>query len=422
MRARFVVGVALGSALTACAASFPTDPEAQATFYLNEARKFISKGDCRSAGRKIDFALSQPTGKSKAQQLFEGSADSLDCYVSYINYLIEELPSPFYAFNTLERIEAAADAGILVADVERNLNENLTLEVLNRNKTGTLSFDLADNIEVFPELEVTENFSIIVERTISNLQDADYRENRTELTKSLMEYAQSIGIDSEVERIRSLLPTLNIRRGDLDIVAAVYPNFAENRLEEITARIFLQVKGGDRLLEEDLQNVLAQRVRGVEWVDSSGAEVIDLFIEQVRHSESTISEQTQNVTYARHQVNLISGALMMPNHSSYLYDLITGGVAIEYGYVITVKEEDAVIYDEIVRGNVNQEYSRCQNARIRNVFGGIKPANFVANRDMESRCNGPSSASLEELRRRVYSVVADEVLKVQPIESVHNLN
>lgn len=422
-KSRILVGFASGSILISCAATFPTNPEAQATYYLNEARNFISEGDCRSAGRQVDFALSRPTGSSKAKLIFENSPDNIDCYVDYIDQLIEEMPSPFYAFDTLERIEAAIDAGILPDDVGASLNERLSMEVLNRNNSGTLTFDLADNIEMFPELTTTDNFSVILDRTISNLQDANYREDRTRLIESLMSYVKSVGIDSdEGEKIKSLLPTLNIRRIDLDVVASVFSNFAEDRIDDITTQVFLKVQGGDRLLEEDLKNVFESRIRGVEWVESSGPGVIDLVIEQVRHAERTIPEQTQTVTYARHQVNLVSGVLLMPNNSSYLYDLITGGTAIEYGYVVTAKAEGAVIYDEIARGNINEEYSRCQNARIRNVFGGVSPANFVANNGMQSRCNGPSSSSLEDIRKRVYSEIANEVLKVEPINNVHIMN
>lgn len=423
MKSRFMVGVIAASVLSACATSFPSSPEAQATFYVNEARKVISAGGCHDAGRQIDFAISRPTGIQKTQDFFEGSSRAFDCYVMYIENLIDQLSAVYYAFDALERIETAADAGILPADIHRRLSERLVAKIVEGNQSGVLPFDLGDRIESFPELESPENFTIIVNRTITNLQNTEYRQDRNRMTESLMAYVQAIGVESEEgQRIESLLPTLNVRRGDLTSVAAVFPEFANAWRDELSIQVHLQVENGDLLLEEDLRKALDLRIRGLEWVDSPGDGVVELAIEKVRHVESNIPESSQTISYARHQVNLVGGVLLMPNNSSYLYELIQGGASIEYGYVVTARGEDAIVHNEVVRGNVRQEYARCQNARIQNVFGGVTPANFVANRDMETRCNRASSVSMEDMRSQVYSAVAEEVLRIKPIRNVHDLN
>jgi hypothetical protein len=112
----------------------------------------------------------------------------------------------------------------------------------------------------------------------------------------------------------------------------------------------------------------------------------------------------------------------MPRNASYLYEVVSGGAEIEYGYVISAIVDGKMVHDEVVRGKVGGEYQRCQNSRIQNVFGGVSSANFVANDDMKQRCASPSSASIEELRKDVFSKIVDGVLKVPKIKLVHDLN
>jgi len=112
----------------------------------------------------------------------------------------------------------------------------------------------------------------------------------------------------------------------------------------------------------------------------------------------------------------------MPSNASYLYDVVSGGAEIEYGYVVSAVADSKTIYDEVIRGKVGGEYRSCQNARIQNVFGGVSSAGFVANDDMQRRCAGPSSASIDELRKEIFSKVVDGVLKVPPIKVAHELN
>ena len=119
---------------------------------------------------------------------------------------------------------------------------------------------------------------------------------------------------------------------------------------------------------------------------------------------------------------MLSAVLLMPRNASYLYEVVSGGAEIEYGYVVSAFADGKSIYDEVIRGRVGGQYRRCQNARIQNVFGGVSSAGFVANNDMQQRCSGPSSATIEKLREDVFSKVVDSVLMVPPIKVVHELN
>ena len=68
-----------------------------------------------------------------------------------------------------------------------------------------------------------------------------------------------------------------------------------------------------------------------------------------------------------------------------------------------------------MRGKVGGTYARCENARIQNVFGGVTSAGFVANDDMQRRCNGQRSVQVEDLRRDVLSKILESVKNVPQI-------
>ncbi|QPN32386.1 MULTISPECIES: hypothetical protein [unclassified Diaphorobacter] len=411
--------LSLSAFLSACA-TYPQSREDQATYHASEARSAISKGDSTNAANQIDVALTRPTGDAKIKELFASYPKGRDYYLAYLEKSIVEVSSAYQAAAAFEKLSTVKSAGILPEDQVRELFTKLMKVVTDGNTTGSVPFDLGDKIDLFPELKSPAHQQIIVNRSIKNLQGNG---SGSRPVSALVEYVQRIGIDSvEGKRIESLLPSMNIRRDELDAVAKVFPKFAAARKEEITARVFLQVKNGDRLLSEDLLQTLRSRVRGVEWVPSVGPKITTLVIERLRNDEKTLPERSQTITYAQHEVNLLSAALLMPRNASYLYEVVSGGAEIEYGYVVSAVADGKTIYDEVIRGKVGGEYRRCQNARIQNVFGGVSSAGFVANDDMQQRCAGPSSASIDELRKEIFSKVVDGVLKVPPIKVAHELN
>lgn len=411
--------LSLSAFLSACA-TYPQSREDQATYHASEARSAISKGDSTNAANQIDVALTRPTGDAKIKELFASYPKGRDYYLAYLEKSIVEVSSAYQAAAAFEKLSTVKSAGILPEDQVRELFTKLMKVVTDGNTTGSVPFDLGDKIDLFPELKSPAHQQIIVNRSIKNLQGNG---SGSRPVSALVEYVQRIGIDSvEGKRIESLLPSMNIRRDELDAVAKVFPKFAAARKEEITARVFLQVNNGDRLLSEDLLQTLRSRVRGVEWVPSVGPKITTLVIERLRNDEKTLPERSQTITYAQHEVNLLSAALLMPRNASYLYEVVSGGAEIEYGYVVSAVADGKTIYDEVIRGKVGGEYRRCQNARIQNVFGGVSSAGFVANDDMQQRCAGPSSASIDELRKEIFSKVVDGVLKVPPIKVAHELN
>lgn len=407
--------------LSGCA-TFPQTPEAEATFYVDAARSAISKGDGYAAASNTDVALTKSTGVQKVHSLVAENPKLREHYRAYKEKDIAEMSLTYQPIAIHERLQLAKTAGLFSENEMSEIVTKLNKAVTNANLKGTIPFDLSDNNDLrglFPDLQTPEHQAVMRDRTIKNLQlQTGFRR-----LGPLVTYIQGVGPTStEGKRIESLLPSMNIKYDEIDVVARVYPAFAAARKEAITKRILLKIKNGDRLFADDMQQALRSQLRGVNWVTEIGPKVTIVGIERIRNDERILPERTQTITYSQGQVNFLSGALLMPRDASYLYDVISGGAEIEYGYVVDAISEGKTIYEKVIRGKVGGEYQRCQNARIQNVFGGVNPATFVANDDQKQRCSGPSATSLDQLRNEVLSKVVEGVREVPAIKAAESLN
>lgn len=410
--------IGLSCLMLACATPYPNTPEGQVAFYVNQAQVAISKGNCSSAGPEIDAAISRPTGNEKIKEFFSKDEKARDCYYELHQKQIAGVSEASRANAIFLKLTAIKEAEIFSGGQVNALFAMLEKTVTDGNVTGSVQLVLGDKTDRFPALSNAYHQKIIINRSVENLQKgSDVRP-----VAALMSYVTKHGVDSiEGKRIESLLPTFNIRRDEIDVVGKIFPKFSSTRKEEITARVFLQVKG-DRLLAEDVRQLLREKIRGVEWVASSGSGSVNLIIERIRSDEKNSPEQSQTITYAQHEVDTLSAVMLMPRNASYIYETVSGGSTIEYGYVVSAVIDGKTVADDLIRGKVGGEYKRCQNSRIQNVFGGTTSAGFVANDDMRQRCSGPSSISIEQLRQEIFSKVLDGVLKITSIKRAHELN
>ena len=409
--------LSLSSLFAACATTnfHHKTAEEQYTYHIEQIEDALRKDECSRAGQHIEIISGFSDGKAK----IKNNPKIRDCYYSYYRQLISSASLPYQADGAYVKLSSLKSEGAFSADEIESLFVMLRKRVVDGNETGTIPFVLGDSVENFPELKTPAQQRFIVDRAVANLQNGSLNRQVAEL----MKYASQVGRNSpEGKRIETLLPSMKIRRDELEIVGKVFPNFAASRSDEIVQRVYVQVKNGDRLLLDDILLTLRGKVRGIEWVQSAGPKTTTLTIERVRNDEKTLPERTQTITYAQYEVNFLAGALLMPRNASYLYEFISGGNEIDYGYVVTAAIDGKTVYDEVIRGKVGAEYGRCQNARIQNVFGGVSSAEFIANDDMQRRCNASSPVSMEVLRDDVLSKIALSVLKVPSIKSAHELN
>lgn len=380
---------------------------------------YSSSGDTRSAAESIDNALTQPPGRQQVRDLFTRDPKIQEMFRASFDMAIAEMSLVYQPVAIHEKLMRAKLAGVLPDEQINGLLMKLNKETLSRNLSGAIPFDLGDNVKPFPDFQAPAHQAAMLERTIKALQVS----GGSRQIRPLIKYVQQVGPTStEGKRIEMLLPSINIRRDELDEVAKLYPAFAAARKEATMVRVQLKVKNGDRLFADDIQQMLRANLKGVDWVTELGPKVLVLGIERVRHDERTLPERTQTITYAQHQVSLLSAALLMPRNASYLYEVISGGAEIEYGYVVDAVADGKTVYDKVIRGRVGGEYQRCQNARIQNVFGGVNPADFVANDDQQQRCSGASAASMDRLRREVLSKVVDGVRELPVVRAAEALN
>lgn len=408
-------------ALTSSCTTYPQDEENQATFYVEHARKEISSENNIAGSIDIESALVRRTGDKKVKELFESYPKAQDAYQWYLEQYISNINNAFLAELALKKIKLASSAKIFTGNQSQELILKLNNTISSGNKSGAIPFDLSSNTKLFPDLNLPEHRRIIVDRTIKELQ-----ENPTSKTRpiaALMSYVNDVGKHStEGRRIESFLPSMKIHRDELEIVAKQFPLFIEARSNEITVSAILQVKNIDRLQFDDIINILKLKTRGIDWITSPIVKATTVTIERVRHDERFISENSKTIMYARHEVDLLNAALLMPKNASYLYELVSSGTEIDYGYIVKAEINGKLIHDELVRGKVGGEYRRCQNARIQNVFGGTTPAGFIANADMQQKCNDHPILSIEMLREEVLSKIVDSVLKIPPLKAIHEVN
>lgn len=412
-----IVGVLV--VLLAGCATYPQDPERQARYHVDTAQAQFSKGNTEFAGAQIDVALERPNGNRYVQEWFDSTPRAKTMYQTYLSGRVAQVSNLRDARELVSDLERIESAGVLSSKQVADLRTALLDQVLSGNRRNTIKILISDDISRFPDLKSRDHQKIIFDRTVQQLQGSD--EPRP--LKELFAYIEKTGRDSsEWKTVEGALPSFHIRRSELDTVGRLFPSFAEQRAANLTRLISLEVKNADRLFSDDLQKELKTSVKGVKWVARGEPKSLTLVIDRVRHKETSIPDSTETVIYAQHQVNLVAAALLMPRNASYMYEVVKTGAAVDYGYVVTLSGAGKVLSDDVVRGRLESIRTRCQNARIQNVFGGTTSAEFIANDDMQNRCAGSQQGGADDLNAQLVSKLVEGVLNIPEIKAVHLAN
>lgn len=414
--------VALAAAfLTGCMASYPVKPEEQADHHVSQAKAGYANGNSQFAFAHVDSALSKPTGGTKLREWFATNPGAEQAYASSIETEIKSTSHSTWSLNILdEKLRNLKASNALPAAVTDSLQRDFYVFVGQAIVDGTIPLDLGSEIGQRAELQGEVYKRALFENSLKNLRE---QKGADTTLAALLKYVESKGPRSpEWKSLEAQLPDLNVRRKDLDAVARLFPKFAEQRKESIVVRASLEVRA-DRLLLDDIKQLLDRRAnQGVIWMANPDPQGLTVSVERIRHDERIRPESAQTITYSQHQVNLLGAALLMPQNASYLYELVSGGSEIDYGYVVTAYRGGTKIHDQVVRGKAGGDYARCQNPRIQNVFGGVSSAGFVANDDMNRRCTSTGAVSMDRLRGEVLEKIVEEILRVQPIKTARELN
>jgi len=351
--------------------------------------------------------------------MFNESPEVKHAYIAYLQERLSAIKLPQQAIKYRKDIQEKARLEILTTTEINTFFSQFKLRVTKGNETGTIPFILDENFMSLPELADDQQRAFAFTRSLATFADTQ----GTRAIGPLVTYATRDGTASiDARRLEGRLPQLKIKSSELIFLAPYYPSFVASHQKLITLKVNLVVKNADRLFYDDIATKLKSTIKGIVWMESLDPDAIELTVDRVRNDEKIMSERTETVTYSSTDVDFFSAALLMPKNSSYLYDIISGGASLEYGYIVTARRSKTVPVEYVIRGRLDSQYKRCLNASIQNVFGGISRAGFGANENMRIRCAGPSSASIDDLRMQLIDKITRQIQDIPDIKTVHEMN
>lgn len=284
-----------------------------------------------------------------------------------------------------------ADSFDLIDDaIAADARQRLANASLAGNESGRLAFLSVHELTMIPALLDAEPQGIIVRRSIEYLKAGSGAYSTSSVLISLMQMIREPSSPPEWrDELERALPLIDLTVEQLrDSIAPVFPEYAEQAIRSRTTPVALEVSPADPLLVQDLR---ARLSRHPELIFVEGREQAKLLIRvsKLRFEEVDDPERTRTITYADYQVNPLAAVLLMPKNASYQFEHTSGRAMIEYAFQLSA-EIDGEASERLLRDTIERVYSACSNARIQNVFGGVQPATFQANAEMERLCSGRS--------------------------------
>lgn len=408
--------ICLISLLGGCAtkSGFPSDPKGQALWYVESATKQAEQGNFERVSFMLTEATSRPGGVEAAKDFLAKSPTVSVKLSDYIEKFSKESNNKEELNNLAWYVLSLGNYGI-IKNSEKILKE-IQLNVAQKNSTGEIKWLLVDDVRNLHSLQSPEAQKIIFERSLDAMAGKQKPEG---LAKSLVEYIskphnQSIDFNNAKQKLWNL----NFRRSELEEFKKIFPDLVNTKIAELTTYIQIDLKPSDRLMEEDLKNKIKQTSSNYVVLKSGekgNSATINIAIEKLRSEDRQLPSQNQTITYAQSDVDFLKAAILMPRNASYIYEWKTGGVELEYGYVIRLSQNGKILLDELIRGTITEKFVSCDNPRIINVFGGTTRADFIANSDMSSRCAGAnnSNPSIQDLKEKLLTLLADKIVSVE---------
>lgn len=409
--------IALG-VLTACGTPTKTAEQQEYEYYV-KAADALKKGDCQQASSVVN-GLFIYTTNNRLKQLFKENSNAENCIIDvYLNEIktsvgINRINA--IRFNMDKLYSSEAITGNTIVKFDKFLEENVREKI----KNGAMNVSFDDAVKEHSFMASAEIMDLIAINTINNYKNQSHY-NKSGL-QQLTDYVEKSPNDSTIRtKMKEALPFMNLKLNELAIVEKIDPKFVLERKLASTMKAFVEYKSIDRLTADDISEIIKKSIKGVEWISTSSTSANVISIEKIRHSEVVGQERTQTISYADYQVDRMAAVLFMPRNASYLFDLVSNDVSIDYGYVISYQKNGQKISEEVVRGVDSHQNRRCQYKRIQNVFGGNQAADFDANDDMRSKCSG-YQRSVESMRTEIYNKIANKVLEIEDIKKVHAMN
>lgn len=413
-----MVGLALLGLLGGCVGRYPLDPKEQALWHVNNADKHAQGGDYKTAAFMLAKAACKPGGAEAAKAMLSKSPVIKENLYSYLQQTSANTTDKEELIRLASYISIFEKNNIILG-IEKIAKE-LDVRAAQENISGKINWLLSDDISNFASLQNNDAKNIIFKRTVSTLTDKD---RPKELAKALVEYLSDTDPNStDMQFVKEQLGKVILSRSELQQFENIFPDLVKEKLANLTVNIQVIVSPADRLFEEDVKEKLRQMSANYNMMKSGETgdkNTINITIEKARLEERQLPNTKQTITYAQHEVNLVSAVMLMPRNASYVFDYEKGGLELEYGYVLKIIQGCKILLDELIRGTLTKNFVSCSNQKVVNVFGGTTRADFTANSEMASMCSGATNSppSIQQLRKQVLKLVVDKIVSVDILAS-----
>ena len=212
-----------------------------------------------------------------------------------------------------------------------------------------------------------------------------------------------------IEELTRAIESNMVARKSLVIIQPILPEVVNKALSQYRVKLFIKTTNSDQWLTDSIIEILEENPY-IELMDKSSSETMTVVLDALSAKERTIPSSTETIRYAQHEVNLISAALLMPRNATYMFDRVSGGIAVDYRFNIRISLEEENILSDRVNERKERIYINCTNQRIVNVFGGVSRADFIANQHMGNICSVGSMPSnpadlLDEIAEDIANVI-----------------
>lgn len=355
-------------------------------------------------------ALERPNGDARLRELFAARPQASEVLATYLEPGASVLATPRAAPHHLATLRTLRAAGVLPEARVAALEAQAERAIVEANRSGALPFTLDDPLDELPMLQHGEPHRLVVARTVEQLVNGGGRPLR-----GFVQYVQHVGADSaEGRKLVALLPQMNVRRSEIDLVAPIAQTFAARRRAELTTHAVLVVEGDDHFVRADLLGMIAPQTPGIKWSEEPDPQLPTVTVERTRYEERSLPQRSQTLLYPAYDIDPFYAHRRFSPHASYVVDIVHGGREIQYSYVVTVHTGGAQTQRSTVQGSVKSEERRCDGPRMQYGYGYGSGylAGFHANPDLTTRCRNDAGESMDELRKRVLDEIAREIMQV----------
>jgi hypothetical protein len=378
----------------------------------------LAQGEYETAFRHAEYSIVH--GNDKAEdyiRLFkERYPESKPSIAAYYRNNIENSTVKLELLAIPENMAVVHKAGLLSDADYQSFTQLLAITAARRIRDGSLPLVLTDDYQTISFLTTPPNEEVIFRNSVDKLVSTGSRP----LAETVFKVAAEKGPYSpEYQHLMDHITQIRLPKEMLDgDFKELFPDEAQARAQRTRVKLKLVASSKD---DDDylygIEEFLQQNEQ-VDLVDEINPDTYVVTLRKLRFRERELPERTQSIRYARHEVNLAGAVLLMPQNATYLYDVSTGGFSISYLFNVKLTQGGKELLQEKIQGKQEEKYSFCTDARIRNVFGGVSSASFVANPDMQSRCSDNTHSVDEDAAyNKVLQRIATQILSLPPISN-----